>query len=135
MSVLSFFPLFGFFLVGYHVLYFIGIFPNLLNQRLLSMNLPSGQLWEPTVAVVIILLGLIALFIELFKSTRTSSVSIVDHILSTFVLVGFMVSWLIFEWSGNSVFLILTVMSFLDVIAGFTITISSARRDLSLGGK
>ena len=135
MSVLSFFPLFGFFLVGYHALYFIGIFPNLLNQRLLSMNLPSGQLWEPTVAVVIILLGLVALFIELFKSTRTSSVSIVDHILSTFVLVGFMVSWLIFEWSGNSVFLILTVMSFLDVIAGFTITISSARRDLSLGGK
>jgi uncharacterized membrane protein len=62
-------------------------------------------------------------------------VSIVDHTLSTFVLVGFLVSWLIFDWAGNSVFLILTVMSFLDVIAGFTITIASARRDLSLGGK
>ena len=135
MSVLSFFPLFGFFLGGYHALYVVGIFPKYLNLQLFSVNLPSGQLWEPTVAVIVILLGLVALFIELFKSTRTSSVSIIDHILSTFVLVGFMVSWLIFEWAGNSVFLILTVMAFLDVIAGFTITIASARRDLSLGGK
>ena len=135
MAILSLFPLFGFFLVGYYVLYLVGIFPEQLNHQVLSVNLPSGQLWEPTLAVMIILLGLIALFIELFKSTRTSSVSILDHILSTFVLVAFMVSWMIFEWAGNSVFLILTIMSFLDVIAGFTITIASARRDLSLGGK
>ena len=135
MAILSFFPLFGFFLVGYYVLFLIGIFPEELNRTVFSVNLPSGQLWEPNLAVMVILLGLIALFIELFKSTRTSSVSIIDHILSTFVLVGFMVSWMIFEWAGNSVFLILTVMAFLDVIAGFTITIASARRDLSLGGK
>jgi len=135
MSILSFFPLFGFFLLGYYILYLIGVFPDYLNEPVFSTYLPSGQYWEPTAAVVVILLGLVALFIELFKSTRTSSVSIIDHILSTFVLVGFMVSWLIFEWAGNSVFLILTVMSFLDVIAGFTITIASARRDLSLGGK
>ena len=135
MSVLSFFPLFGFFLGGYYALYLVGIFPQYLNQQLFSVNLPSGQLWEPTVAVIVILLGLVALFIELFKSTRTTSVSIIDHILSTFALIGFMVSWLIFECAGNSAFLILTVMAFLDVIAGFTITIASARRDLSLGGK
>lgn len=135
MAILSIFPLFGFFLIGYYVFFLIGIFPEELNRQVFSVNLPSGQLWEPNIAVMIILLGLVALFIELFKSTRTSSVSILDHILSTFVLVGFMVSWMIFDWAGNSVFLILTIMSFLDVIAGFTITIASARRDLSLGGK
>ncbi|RVU85559.1 hypothetical protein EOL70_06310 [Leucothrix sargassi] len=135
MAVLSMFPLFGFFLVGYYVLFLVGIFPEQLNRQLFSTNLPSGQLWEPTIAVLVLVLGLIALFIELFKSTRTSSISIVDHILSTFVLVAFMVSWMIFEWAGNSVFLILTIMSLLDVIAGFTITIATARRDLSLGGK
>ena len=135
MSILNFFPLFGLFLGGYYGLYVLGIFPQQLNLQLFSVHLPSGQLWQPTVGVVVILLGLITLYIELFKSTRTSSVSIVDHTLSTFVLVGFLVSWLIFDWAGNSVFLILTVMAFLDVIAGFTITIASARRDLSLGGK
>ena len=135
MAFLNFFPLFGFFLGGYYGLYLLGIFPQQLNHQLFQVYLPSGQLWTPTIGVVVILLGLITLYIELFKSTRTSSVSIVDHTLSTFVLVGFLVSWMIFEWAGNSVFLILTVMAFLDVIAGFTITIASARRDLSLGGK
>ena len=135
MAILNFFPLFGFFWVGYYALYVAGIFPQQLNLQLFSVYLPSGQLWTPTVGVVVILLGLITLYIELFKSTRTSSVSIIDHTLSTFVLVGFLVSWLIFEWAGNSVFLILTIMAFLDVIAGFTITIASARRDLSLGGQ
>ncbi|PID47134.1 MAG: hypothetical protein CSB47_00960 [Proteobacteria bacterium] len=137
MPVLSFFPLLGFFLLGYHALYFIGIFPTYLGYTFFpdGITLPSGAPWKPTVAVIVILLGLVALFIELFKSTRTSSVSIMDHILSTFVLIGFMVSWLVCDWAGNSVFLILTTMSFLDVIAGFTITIASARRDLSLGGK
>ena len=82
-----------------------------------------------------ILLGIVALYIELFKSTRTSSISIIDHTLSTFVLVGFLVSWMIFPWAGNSIFLILTFMSFLDVIAGFTITIAAARRDFAVDGK
>jgi hypothetical protein len=82
-----------------------------------------------------ILLGVMTLYFELFKSTRTSEVTIIDHLFSTFVFIGYLVAWMIFWWGGNSVFLILTAMSFLDVIAGFTITISAARRDLSVGGK
>jgi len=135
MPLLNLLPLFGLFLAGYFFLYTMGIFPQYLNLELFSIPLPSGQVWRPTVGVVVILSGLVALYIELFKATRTSVASILDHTLSTIVLVGFLVCWLIFDWAGNSVFLILTVMSFLDVIAGFTITIASARRDLSLGGK
>jgi hypothetical protein len=82
-----------------------------------------------------VLVGVLTLYLELFKSTRTSEVTIVDHLLSTFVLIFYLTAWLIYSWGGNSVFLILTGMAFLDVIAGFTITISAARRDLSIGGK
>jgi hypothetical protein len=31
-------------------------------------------------------------------------------------------------------FLLLTLMSLLDVVAGFTVSISTARRDIALGG-
>ncbi len=86
-----------------------------------------------------VLLGLLTLYIEIFKSTRTTSISIVDHTLSTIVFVAYLVSWMIFPWTigdkSNSVFLFLAVMSFIDVIAGFTITIAAARRDMSFGGK
>lgn len=82
-----------------------------------------------------VLLGVACLYVELFKATRTSETTIVDHLLSTFVLIFYLTAWLIYPWAGNSVFLILTGMTFLDVIAGFTITISAARRDLALGGR
>ncbi len=108
-------------------------FPAHLNDILLSIRLPSGAVWEPTWGDVVVLLGILALYFELFKATRTSEATIIDHLFSTFVLIGYLIIWLIYPWGGNSVFLILAAMSFLDVIAGFTITISSARRDLSLG--
>ncbi|RTZ63814.1 MAG: hypothetical protein DSZ29_06395 [Aquificaceae bacterium] len=135
IQALSFIPLFVLFLLAYWVMHLVGISHEKLYYVAAHIQLPSGTVWKPTWGDLMILLGIIALYVELFKATRTSSISIVDHTLSTFVLVGFLVSWMIFPWAGNSVFLILTFMSFLDVIAGFTITIATARRDFAVGGK
>lgn len=138
MFFLSFFPLFAFMFAGYLLLYFIGFFPDKLTYVILQIGLPSGSVWRPTWGDLVVLFGLITLNIEIFKATRTSNVSIVDHTLSTLVFIAFLVSWMIGSWAvgpkGDSTFLFLTVMSFVDVIAGFTITISAARRDFGLGG-
>ncbi|MBK8452106.1 MAG: hypothetical protein WAQ53_05365 [Thiofilum sp.] len=135
MRLLPFIPLFGIILLVYWTLVQFGIFPRGLNVIVLNITLPSGHLWRPTWGDIMVLTGIVALYVELFKSTRTSETTIADHLLSTIVLIFYLVYWLTNPSGGNSVFLILTCMSFLDVIAGFTITISSARRDLSIGGK
>lgn len=139
MFVLKFFPLFAFLLAAFWGLHQTGYFPDKLNHVLFHVGLPSGNFWKPTWSDLVILIGLFTLYIEIFKSTRTSSISIVDHTLSTFVFVAFLVSWIVFPWttgeSGDSTFLLLTVMSLIDVIAGFTITIAAARRDFAIGGK
>ncbi len=135
LRVLQVVPLFGVLLVIYWLAVKIGFFPGKLNNVVFHMGLPSGEVWKPTWGDFTILLGIWVLYIELFKSTRTSEATIFDHLLSTFVLIAYLTAWLIYDWGGNSVFLILTGMTFLDVIAGFTITISAARRDLSFGGK
>ncbi|CAA6814108.1 MAG: Unknown protein [uncultured Thiotrichaceae bacterium] len=134
IKIFQLFPLFGVLLFAYWLLAAVGYFPAHLNDILVSITLPSEAIWEPTWGDFIVLLGILMLYFELFKATRTTESTIIDHLLSTFVLIGYLVIWLIYPWGGNSVFLILAAMSFLDVIAGFTITISSARRDLSLGG-
>lgn len=134
-KIIQLIPLFGVVLIIYWLAVKIRFFPDHLNDVVFRMGLPSGITWKPTWGDFMVLLGVITLYIELFKSTRTSEVTIFDHLLSTFVLIFYLTAWLIYEWGGNSVFLILTAMAFLDVIAGFTITISAARRDLSLGGK
>lgn len=139
MVVFKFIPLFAVLLVTFWGLHQIGYFPAKLNDVLFYVKLPSGAYWKPTWGDIVVLVGLFILYIEIFKSTRTSSISIIDHTLSTMVFVAYLVSWMIFPWTigekSNSTFLLLTVMSFIDVIAGFTITIAAARRDFSLGGR
>ena len=133
MRFLNFFPLFAFMLAAYWGLHVINFFPERINEILFHLRLPSGSVWKPTFGDLFVMLGILVLFVELFKSTRTGTTSIVDHILSTFVLVAFLVVWLIYPWAGNSYFMIITMMAFLDVIAGFTITISAAKRDIGIG--
>lgn len=114
---------------GFHQL---GVFPADLDQAVLAVQLPSGAIWQPSYGDLMLVLGLVALFIEIFKSTRTTDTSIIDHVLSTFVLTGYLVMWLIDPWAGNSYFLLLTLMALIDVIAGFTVTIAAARRDIEV---
>lgn len=135
LRVLQVVPFFGLILLLYWLAVKTNLFPDGLNHVIFHLRLPSNSLWKPTWGDLLVLVGVLALYIELFKATRTSETTIIDHLLSTFVLIFYLTAWLIYEWAGNSVFLILTAMAFLDVIAGFTITISSARRDLSVGGK
>ena len=99
-----------------------------------GITLPSKQVWRPTMGQLLILISVLILYVELLKSTQTSQVSIIDHTLSTFVAIGYFGFFLSKHWAANDIFLIIMSMSFLDVIAGFTITITTARRDFSLGG-
>ena len=139
MIIFKFIPLFAFLLAAFWGLHQSGHFPAKLNDVIYYFELPSGSIWKPTWGDFVVLIGLITLYIEIFKSTRTTSISIIDHTLSTIVFVAFLVSWMVFPWTvgekSNSTFLLLTVMSFIDVIAGFTITIAAARRDLAFGGQ
>ncbi|MBF0127274.1 MAG: hypothetical protein HQM02_08700 [Magnetococcales bacterium] len=94
------------------------------------LALTSGAQLTFTVGDILILLGVIALYIEIFKATRSGTESIVDHLLSMVVFVLFLVEFLIFAPAGTMLFLTFTVMSLLDVVAGFTVTISTSRRDI-----
>ncbi len=130
--MLKFIPLTGLVLLIYWLLSTNGFFPTNLERTFLRMHLPSGAWWGLSYGAMMLILGLIALFIEILKSTRTSDTSIIDHMLSTFVLAAYISMWLIVPSAGNSYFLILTLMSMIDVLAGFTVTINGAKRGFGL---
>ena len=130
--MLKLIPLTGLVLLIYWLLSTNGFFPTNLERTFLRMHLPSGAWWGLSYGAMMLILGLIALFIEILKSTRTSDTSIIDHILSTFVLAAYISMWLIVPSAGNSYFLILTLMSMIDVLAGFTVTINGAKRGFGL---
>jgi hypothetical protein len=101
---------------------------------LFGLPLPSGKEWAPTWSSLILMLGVLTLYIELVKSTKTGSITLVEHALSMVVFIACLMEFILIDSAGTSTFLIITMMSLLDVVAGFTITVASARRDFTMGG-
>ena len=133
MKSIALVPLFGILLLIYNVLMLTGDANATMARPMFDATLISGAAWSMTVGELLIAAGLFVLFAEMFKATRTGTASILDHALSMLVFVVFVVEFLVAKEAGNSTFLILGLMSLVDVIAGFSITIVAARRDLAVG--
>jgi hypothetical protein len=105
-----------------------------LSAKIFALPMLRGATWTFTWGDFILLVTLVVLFAELVKATYTSSVSLVDHGLSMMVFVACIVEFLVVNQAATSVFFLIMVASLIDVVAGFTIGIRVARRDLSIGG-
>lgn len=103
-----------------------------LTAVLYEVPLLSGALFAFSIADLLLAGGLILLYLEIFKATRTGNLSIVDHLFSMLLFVLCLVELIALPGFGTSVFFLLTLMTFIDVIAGFTVTISTARRDIGV---
>jgi hypothetical protein len=102
-----------------------------LLATMFSMQMMSGGHFSLTVGDLIILVSLIMLFFEIMKSTRTSNASVLDHLLSTGVFILFLVEFLLVKTAATDVFFIVMVMALVDVLAGFSVSIRSAGRDVN----
>jgi hypothetical protein len=122
-----------FVLLAYHAVVLLSQDPAVtLPAVVLSASLASGAAFTLTTGEVLILLGVAALFLEVVKATRSSRASAVDHALSALVFAVYLIEFLLVKIAGTGVFLVLTLMSFLDLIAGFTVTLGAARRDVTI---
>jgi len=100
---------------------------------LFTVEMVSGASWALTNGDLLILLALVLLFIEVLKSTRTGNQSIADHGFSAVVFVVYLVEFLVVPAAATSLFFACLAMSFIDLVAGFSVSIRSAGRDVNLG--
>ena len=138
--MIGFFPLFALILIAFNVVVFGGdVFfgaeagQDIFNSTVASFQLMSSDVWKITLGDTFVIVSLLILFLEIVKATRTNQVAIMNHALSMLVFIVALVEFIVMEGFGNSTFFLIMAMSMLDVIAGFTITISTARRDLGIG--
>jgi len=128
-------PLFFYVLIVANIVMLSGpLDQSMMNVILFEFDLPSLRRIIMTVSDAFILASIFFLYIETFKATRTSVISIVDHALSLLVFVIFLIELLVVPRLGNTTFLIMTTASLMDVVMGFTVTISTAKRDFTMGG-
>lgn len=137
MNMLTNVPLMAVPLIAYNlvVLGFVGGgSPDPWAAEVLTMSMVSGALWRMDLGDLMIALGLFLLFFEIVKATRVGADTIIDHLLSTLVFIAYLVEFLLVKSAANSVFFLLMAITFVDVVAGFTVSIRSASRDVNVGG-
>lgn len=106
---------------------------GLLKQIVFSLPMMNGASVPITWGDLILIITLFVLFAEILKATYTSTASLVDHGLSMIVFVLALVAFLLVPQAGTSVFFLILIALLIDVIAGFTIGIRVAKRDIGLG--
>jgi hypothetical protein len=115
----------------YHMLVLLTPGVN-LTDPIATVRMVSGAEWTISLSDILIGLALICLFFEIYKATRIGNRSIVDHMLSMAVFVGMLLEFILWKPFGTSTYAIFLVVSLVDVVGGFTISIRTARRDFAL---
>ena len=111
-----------------------GLFGDIADpwrSEIFSLGMLSGGTWTMSLADLLVLVALLLLFVEILKATRTSNASVLDHLLSTFVFIAFLVEFLLIERAASSLFFILMVIAFVDVLAGFVVSLRASSRDIN----
>ena len=111
---------------------FMGGSPAGWGSAVLTIPMVSGQPWSLTAGDLLLVLALACLFFEVLKSTNTGRSSVVEHMVSTLLFVVCLIEFLLVGAAASSVFFILMMMTIFDVVAGFTVSITSAGRDVTM---
>ncbi len=137
---LDIFPLLAFPLLIYNFIVLTGIAGTSDQVQLwlagpvFTIHAFSGDSWAVSTGDLLILFSIAVLFVEVVKSTRTDSLSLINHGLAALVFVLFLIEFLTLRGFTTSVFCIMMAMQLLDVVAGYTVTAVAARRDIGSGG-
>jgi hypothetical protein len=103
-----------------------------LSRLVFSIPMVSKELWRVTISDLLLLGGLVTLFQEVLRATSINKVALVNHSLSMALFVICLVEFLILQGFATSTFFLILCMTLIDVIAGFSISVIAARRDISI---
>jgi hypothetical protein len=92
----------------------------------------SGADWTMAAGDLLVALAIVLLCGEILKSTRIGVRTVVDHGLSLVLFLGMVVEFIMVKQAATATFFLLLVVSFIDVLGGFAVTLRSAQRDLTV---
>lgn len=101
---------------------------------LTTVHMVSGGDWSMSVGDLLITLAILLLFGEMMKSTRIGIRTVLDHGLSLVLFLVMLVEFLLVKQAASGTFFLMVVISFVDVLGGFAVTLRSAQRDLTVEG-
>ncbi len=106
-----------------------------LNTMILTHHFSSDSSRDLIIRVkdLFLIIGSLALFVEIAKAATSRAFGATETLLSFVVAVVFVVLFFMVNWAQNPTFMVLALMSFIDATGGFIIELNAAKRDFSIG--
>jgi hypothetical protein len=99
-----------------------------------TVPMMSGQDWVLTWEDILLAFAIFLLWIEIIKSTRIGTRSVMDHILAMGLFIAMLVEFLLVGRAATSTFFLLMTICLFDVLAGFIIGMRGAQRQIEVEG-
>ncbi len=104
------------------------------TAALTTVHMISGVSWTMSAGDLLVAFAILLLFGEVVKATRIGIRTIIDHGLSLILFLGMMAEFILVPQASTSTFFLMIVLSFIDVLGGFAVTLRTAQRDLTIEG-
>ena len=101
---------------------------------LTTVHMVSGGDWTMSAGDLLVTLTILLLIAEVMKSTRIGVRSVLDHGLSLVLFLVMLIEFLLVKQAASGTFFLMLVISFVDVLGGFAVTLRTAQRDLTVEG-
>jgi hypothetical protein len=106
--------------------------PNVWDEELVTFNLMSGGKFTILMEHFILIIGLVCLFFEIWKATRLTNQEAYEQVTSMIVFIVYLVLFITVAKCSHAVFFLLMIISLIDVVAGFLVSLRAARRSLAV---
>ena len=104
------------------------------SMEVLRFQLPSGADCAIAAGDAMVAGSILLLILEMLKAARMSRRGFMDHLLSMMLFAAMVSEFLLVKQVATPTFLLLLVVSFVDVMGGFALGNRAARRDESFSG-
>ncbi len=134
---MSAFPMILITVILYNLIYFGGAVAGHQDMQAMldhsvALKMFSGDVWRITIGDGIVLLALFMLFVETIRAARHNARELLNHAFSMLTFCIALVEFIVLKGFSTSVFFLITAMCLFDVVAGYTISIVAAKRDLTV---
>jgi hypothetical protein len=102
------------------------------TTQVATIHMMSGQDWVLTWEDLLLAFSILLLAVEIMKSTRMGMRSSVDHVLAMALFIVMLVEFLLVRQAGTSTFFLLMMISLVDVLVGFIVSIRSSQRQVEI---
>jgi hypothetical protein len=99
---------------------------------LFGLSLPSGESLAVNIGDLLVIIGVLLLYLEILKAARFAAKAVMDHLLAVMLFAAMVIEFVTVHQAATSAFLILLVLSFVDVISGLSLAIPDAKRNIAL---